>query len=112
MSHSCHAFGCGIAVPPSMMFCRPHWYLLPKPVRDAVWNEYRPGQERDKIPSARYMAVQRYAIALVAFKPSDEAAAALSARMLVRAEEWRARAIAEGKGDPLATLLPSVGVPA
>ena len=107
MSHTCHAHGCKVAVPPSMFMCKPHWFSLPKPVRDAIWREYRPGQERDKNPSARYMAVQRLAIARVAFKPHDEEAARVAAYYLVRAEMWRGRAIAEGAGDPLAGLVPS-----
>lgn len=51
--HHCHAHGCTRAVPPKLFMCKSHWYALPKPVRDAVWREYRPGQERDKRPSDR-----------------------------------------------------------
>ena len=53
--HRCHAVGCDVAVPPKMFMCRRHWYMLPKRMRDAIWATYRPGQERDKNPSAEYL---------------------------------------------------------
>lgn len=28
-----------------MWGCRTHWFLIPKPLRDAIWRTYRPGQE-------------------------------------------------------------------
>jgi hypothetical protein len=40
-----------------MWGCREHWFKLPKSLRDQVWKEYRPGQEIDKRPSMRYLAV-------------------------------------------------------
>lgn len=57
MTHTCHAVGCTAPVPPKMFMCRQHWYALPKPLRDAVWAAYRPGQERDKRPSLHYLEV-------------------------------------------------------
>lgn len=105
--HHCHAHGCTVAVPPKLFMCKAHWHALSKPVRDAIWREYTPGQERTKRPSNRYMAVQRWAIATLAFKPNDETAAKDAAHYLIKAEMWRQRAIAAGQGDPLAAL----GVP-
>lgn len=102
--HHCHAHGCKRAVPPRMFMCREHWYSLRAPMRAAIWREYRPGQEKDKSPSARYMAVQRRAIAEVVFKPHDEEAARAAAPYLLKSEEWRALAIARGEGDPLEGL--------
>jgi hypothetical protein len=55
--HTCHWPGCTKAVPPAMWGCKPHWFKLPKPLRDAVWNAYVPGQEISKTPSAKYLAV-------------------------------------------------------
>ena len=75
MTHACHAHGCTTPVPPAMFMCRRHWHSLRKPLRDAIWREYRSGQEPTKDPSPRYLAVQRLAIAEVAFKPHDEEAA-------------------------------------
>ncbi len=106
MNHECHAHDCKVQVPPSMLFCSPHWYSLKKPVRDAIWREYRVGQERDKKPSLRYLAVQRYAVAMAAFKPHDEQAARTSAWYLADAQKYRQLAIDAGLGDPLAGLVP------
>lgn len=84
--------------------CRKHWYSLRRELRDAIWREYRPGQENDKAPSARYMAVQRRAVGEVAFRPLDEAAARDAAPYLLESELWRKRAIEAGLGDPLAGI--------
>jgi hypothetical protein len=107
-AHTCHARGCTTPVPPRMFMCRTHWYKVRKPLRDAIWAEYRPGQERDKMPSARYMAVQRRAVGEVAFKPHDEQAARDAAPYLIEAENWRRRAIEAGQGDPLEGIAPLV----
>ncbi len=57
MGHTCHWTGCTTPVPPKLWGCKAHWYKLPKQLRDAIWQEYRPGQEIDKKPSVRYLAV-------------------------------------------------------
>jgi hypothetical protein len=59
--HHCHWPGCTVAVPPKLWGCKPHWYRLPKPIRDRIWATYRPGQERDKNPSPEYIAAARAA---------------------------------------------------
>lgn len=80
--------------------------MVPKPVRDAIWREYQEGQEVNKKPSLRYLAVQRLAVMYTAFKPHDEVAALACAGYLrdalVIANECKKR----GLGDPLAGLLP------
>lgn len=100
MRHGCHAHGCTKTVPPRMLMCAPHWYSLPRVIQATVWREYRGGQEVDKRPSFRYLAVQRRAVALTAFKPNDEEAARVAAGYLAEAEGWRRRAIDAGQGDP------------
>lgn len=87
-----------------MFMCRAHWFSLRKALRDAIWREYRPGQENDKRASPRYLAVQRRAVGEVAFKPNDEAAAKVAAPYLVESETWRAHCILHGLGDPLEGL--------
>jgi hypothetical protein len=104
MPHHCHAHGCDRRVPPSMFMCGKHWFSLRAATRASIWREYRPGQENTKDPSARYMAVQRRAVAEAAFKPNDEAAAATAARYLADAEAWRQIAVERGEGDPFAAL--------
>ena len=103
--HTCHAHGCDVAVPPNMFMCKRHWYSLSKAIRDAIWREYTPGQERTKAPTMRYLAVQQFAICRAAFKPNDEAAALVCEQHLSRAQYWREAAIAAGAGDPLEGLL-------
>lgn len=66
--HLCHAIDCVADVPPRMLMCRQHWFMVPKDIQTAVWCAYRPGQERDKHPSGRYLLVQAIAIAFVAFR--------------------------------------------
>ena len=57
--HTCHWPGCTRQVPPAVWGCKPHWFALPKALRDRVWRAYRPGQERDMRPSADYLSVAR-----------------------------------------------------
>lgn len=56
-SHGCHWTGCTRQCPPAMWGCKEHWFKLPKALRDAIWKEYRPGQEKDGTPSERYLVV-------------------------------------------------------
>ncbi len=65
-AHRCHAVNCDVQVPPKLLMCRRHWYMVPKPLRDAVWAEYRAGQEVRKDPSRTYLKVAGQAIAEVA----------------------------------------------
>lgn len=60
--HTCHAEGCSTHVPPAMFMCRPHWFALPKRLRAAVWQAYRPGQEVDMNPSPAYLEAAQRAI--------------------------------------------------
>lgn len=66
--HTCHATGCTVPVPPRMLMCRPHWHMVPAPIRARVWKAYRPGQETDKRPSHTYLQVAAEAIRAVADK--------------------------------------------
>lgn len=64
-AHVCHATRCTVQVPPKMLMCRRHWYMVPKPLRDAVWAAYVPGQEIRKDPTDEYMAAQQQAVLAV-----------------------------------------------
>jgi hypothetical protein len=55
MAHTCHAFGCETPVAPKLLMCRRHWFMVPKAAQKAVWDTYRPGQERTKDPSPEYL---------------------------------------------------------
>jgi hypothetical protein len=36
-SHECPARGCTQRVALHMLMCRPHWYMVPRALRGAVW---------------------------------------------------------------------------
>jgi hypothetical protein len=40
----CPVPGCGEMIDPSRLMCRPHWYLVPKRLRDWVWATGRSGE--------------------------------------------------------------------
>jgi hypothetical protein len=75
--------------------------MLRKKMRDAVWTEYRPGQEDDKNPSIRYMAVQQRAVAELAYR---EFGISIAKDYADNAEHYRDMAIVRGEGDPLEAL--------
>jgi hypothetical protein len=72
MRHTCHAHCCDVAVPPKLLMCKRHWYMVPKDLRDAVWLTYRPGQEIDKSPTMEYLETAHEAINAVAVKEGHE----------------------------------------
>ena len=53
--HHCHRPRCETPVPPAQFACRPHWFELPRALRDAIWAAYEPGQEITKDPSPEYV---------------------------------------------------------
>jgi hypothetical protein len=57
--HHCHWPGCNAQVPPAMWGCKAHWYALPANLRAAIWQTFRPGQEKTMTPSREYVAVAR-----------------------------------------------------
>lgn len=64
--HFCHADGCLRVVAPKLLMCAKHWRMVPGPLRDAVWESFRPGQEVSKTPSAAYLVASGAAIERVA----------------------------------------------
>lgn len=64
--HTCHASDCEVPVPRRMFMCKRHWYMVPKPMRDAIWAAYRPGQERRMDPSSEYIDAAMAAVNFVA----------------------------------------------
>jgi hypothetical protein len=59
---------CKVVVPPKMFMCKRHWYMVPKAMRERIWDLYVPGQELRKDPTLDYLAVTNKAIELVAAK--------------------------------------------
>lgn len=54
-NHTCHWPGCDRQVPPAMWGCQPHWFRLPKALRDRIWATYEIGQEVSMTPSDEYL---------------------------------------------------------
>lgn len=72
MAHCCHATGCEREVPPEMLMCRHHWFMVPTPIRKAVWSTYRQGQCDDWDVSRAYCAAAKAAVVAVARKEGRE----------------------------------------
>jgi len=73
---------------------------------DAIWREYREGQEIDKRASRRYIAVQQLACAYLVFKPNSEKAVLKALPYIGAALEHGKKCVEEGLGDPLEGLIP------
>jgi hypothetical protein len=71
LKHTCHARGCNVSVPPEMLFCRPHWGIVPLKIRNAVWQSYRVGQCDDKNPSEAWHEAADAAIGYVASREGE-----------------------------------------
>lgn len=41
--HQCPVGICRVQVPAARLMCAPHWYQVPRPLRDAVWASWRSG---------------------------------------------------------------------
>jgi hypothetical protein len=66
MSHHCHAERCAEKVKPELFMCRRHWFMVPRMLRDRIWDTYRKGQCGDKNPSREYCEAADAARAAVA----------------------------------------------
>ena len=42
-SHECPATGCAKDVGADQLMCPRHWYMVPRPLRNAVWSAWRYG---------------------------------------------------------------------
>jgi len=73
VSHHCHATACKTEVPPEMLMCRKHWYMVPRELRMRVWATYRRGQCDDWKPSGAYCEAAKAAVIAVADKEGIEA---------------------------------------
>ena len=62
MKHTCHVPDCDTPVTPKTLMCAYHWRQVPALLKQAVWEHYRSGQERDKSPSREYIRAERAAI--------------------------------------------------
>jgi hypothetical protein len=86
VSHTCPADGCAIVVTDHMLMCRPHWFALPRPLRDAIYDTYRRGQAAGTHPTRDYVANVQ------------------SARDYLRQAAGNAPAVADGVAMPAITI--------
>lgn len=42
-THDCPATGCTRHIGARQLACRPHWFMIPPDLRDAVWSAWRNG---------------------------------------------------------------------
>lgn len=73
--HDCHALNCDANVPPRMHMCKRHWSMVPKAQQDALWANYRRGQENRMDPTPEYLRAAAACVRAVAEKegqPPDE----------------------------------------
>lgn len=69
ITHTCHAIGCTVEVPPEYFMCLRHWQMTPAFLREEVSNAYRPGQCDDwSMVSKRYCIAAKNALVAVAHK--------------------------------------------
>lgn len=68
MAHTCHAIDCQRNIPPAMLMCGQHWFMVPRKLRDQVWATYRDGQCNMFNPSSAYCQAAKEAVIAVAEK--------------------------------------------
>lgn len=107
MKHVCHAWACDTEIAPRLFMCPGHWRSLSPELQAAIRREYRAGQEKDKRPSARYMAVAALAIASTIPGGSKDRGETAKRYRIDSAHNWRRIAIHRGDGDPLEGLVPA-----
>ncbi len=50
--HKCYVPHCNKQVPDNQGMCKPHWFRVPKPLRDEIFRSYR---EKDGTNGARWL---------------------------------------------------------
>lgn len=39
-AHHCHFPGCTTPTPRKWLYCKPHWFMVPAPIRRRIWAAY------------------------------------------------------------------------
>lgn len=60
--HPCKVPACPVTVAPDRLMCAPHWYQVPRALRDRVWATWRSGAG---VLTAEYREAVRQAVAAV-----------------------------------------------
>lgn len=89
--HACPWPGCDKTVPARMWGCGIHWSRLPLALREALWCQYRPGQEGDGVFSDGYVraarAIDEWIAIRVAEMEAEDARYAPQIKMVLEREE-------------------------
>lgn len=64
---TCPIDGCEKQHKRNMLMCRDHWYMVPKPLRDALWSAYR----TEGVFSDEYMEARQACIGAVEQKEAE-----------------------------------------
>jgi len=101
--HYCAAIGCRERITRGQLMCKPHWFAIPKALRDQVWNTWRAfngfrpqrdgsGAARHAELMARYRDAVRAAVAYLEVVPAPATPAPVAApapeRVLKRQLDW------------------------
>ena len=54
----CPGKDCGVEVERPRFLCRPHWYSVPKPLRDRIWQLYREAPGSEELESIEHPAAR------------------------------------------------------
>ncbi len=65
-THKCTVPACTRQIPVHRLMCRPHWYQVPKPLRDLIWATWRSGAG---VFDPQYRDAVRRAIAAAGARP-------------------------------------------
>ncbi len=69
--HTCHAYKCSKPVPQILFMCKPHWFALPKEMRDKIYANYTKGQERSWAITNKYADIAQECIKWLAKRYHD-----------------------------------------
>jgi len=61
-AHLCHVPTCGVETPPNMFMCWAHWAMVPLPLKNKIWIEFKEEQVTTKKPSAAYLKAAKEAL--------------------------------------------------
>src|SRR5437868_3476675 len=90
MSHACHYPHCGTPTQPRMLFCRPHWNMVPAPQQEAVWAAFRATKTREqRFRSRAYLTACAEAVEAVAGQLGIVGASNNTYRRLLKAQPER-----------------------
>ncbi|MEI6417478.1 MAG: hypothetical protein WCO82_00275 [Sphingomonadales bacterium] len=68
VARACAAPGCDQQAKPGQLMCRPHWFQVPKPIRDAIWSTWK---ARDMVAYGQNVMSAKFAVSQRAAADAD-----------------------------------------